>query len=284
MHCPLDYPSSSAPHPVILADMSEARRTALTAELVSLYAGDVVGFAWAEHLRQALLPAPDGDAAADDEPPAGDPTAVVEPDSAQYGQRMRHFDGAACDPAHAVEVSSGAPFHPPKGGPGESFQAHVARVERMESVQWVLSTLLQDRRIARATHNSAQRESSPRSSRAANHTLGKHLSAGGAPSLAVVAYRFWDKARGVQVADNDDDGESSSGQKLAGLLELMGANDVIVVVSRWYGGVHLGPARFKYIASAAQRQLSECGIGAERGRGAGGVATTSGPRSNKGRR
>ena len=165
---------------------------------------------------------------------------------------MRHVDGAACDPAHAVEVHSGAPFPPPKGGPGETFQAHVARVERMESVQWVLWALLQDKRVARATHN-------------------------------MVAYRFHDKARGVQVADNDDDGESSAGQKLAGLLELMGANDVSVVVSRWYGGVHLGPARFKYIASTAQAQLSERGVGAERGRGGGGAAT-SGPRSKGGGR
>lgn len=47
----------------------------------------------------------------------------------------------------------------------------------------------------------------------------------------------------VQVADNDDDGESGAGAKLAALLELMGANNVMIVVSRWYGGVHLGPDR-----------------------------------------
>ena len=47
----------------------------------------------------------------------------------------------------------------------------------------------------------------------------------------MIAYRFVD-ARGVQVADNDDDGESSSGSKLASLLELTHANNVLVVVSR----------------------------------------------------
>ena len=35
----------------------------------------------------------------------------------------------------------------------------------------------------------------------------------------------------------------------------MGANNVLVVVSRWFGGVHLGPARFKYIANTARELL-----------------------------
>ena len=63
---------------------------------------------------------------------------------------------------------------------------------------------------------------------------------------------------GRQVADNDDDGEATSGQKLAGLLELMGANNVLVVVSRWFGGVHLGPARFKHIASDLTGRFRSC--------------------------
>eukprot|EP00967_Tisochrysis_lutea_P033013 scaffold39169_cov36-Tisochrysis_lutea.AAC.3 len=64
---------------------------------------------------------------------------------------------------------------------------------------------------------------------------------------------------GMAVADNDDDGESGAGAKLASLLELMGANNVLVVVSRWYGGIHLGPDRFKYIAQAARAVLESGG-------------------------
>ena len=64
---------------------------------------------------------------------------------------------------------------------------------------------------------------------------------------------------GVQVSDNDDDGESSSGTKLAALLELANVNNVLVVVSRWFGGVLLGPVRFKYIASTARALLEETG-------------------------
>ena len=133
--------------------------------------------------------------------------------------------------------------------------------------------MLRDKRIAKATHN-------------------------------MLAYRFTD-ARGVLVSDNDDDGESSSGAKLASLLELTNSTDVIVVVSRWFGGgaccagcsaprsgtlsfsacphrsacvsvlpvraVLLGPARFKYIASVGRALLEEagfCSAGGKKGSGA----------------
>ena len=91
--------------------------------------------------------------------------------------------------------------------------------------------MLRDKRIARATHN-------------------------------MLAYRFVDEsgAKGVVVSDNDDDGESGSGAKLAALLELTGASNVLVVVSRWFGGIHLGPARFKYIASVGRQALEEAGL------------------------
>ena len=46
----------------------------------------------------------------------------------------------------------------------------------------------------------------------------------------------------------------------ANLLDLTGAQDVIVVVSRWFGGVLLGPNRFKYIAMIARAQLEAAGF------------------------
>lgn len=33
----------------------------------------------------------------------------------------------------------------------------------------------------------------------------------------------------------------------------------MVVVSRWYGGILLGPARFTHINNAARQLLDECG-------------------------
>jgi putative IMPACT (imprinted ancient) family translation regulator len=34
--------------------------------------------------------------------------------------------------------------------------------------------------------------------------------------------------------------------------------DVVVVVSRWFGGVLLGPARFTHINNAARELLEQC--------------------------
>ena len=81
-----------------------------------------------------------------------------------------------------------------------------------------------------------------------------------APRTGIVHSVDESGAKGVVVSDNDDDGESGSGAKLAALLELTGASNVLVVVSRWFGGIHLGPARFKYIASVGRQALEEAGL------------------------
>ena len=56
-------------------------------------------------------------------------------------------------------------------------------------------------------------------------------------------------------ADNDDDGEDAAGGRLAELLQVMGAEDVLVVVSRFFGGILLGPSRFKFINNSARSLL-----------------------------
>ena len=43
------------------------------------------------------------------------------------------------------------------------------------------------------------------------------------------------------------------------MLQVTKASDVCVVVSRWYGGVHLGPDRFRQINNAARELLERCG-------------------------
>jgi hypothetical protein len=62
-------------------------------------------------------------------------------------------------------------------------------------------------------------------------------------------------ARGVLEQDCDDDGETAAGGRLLKLLSIVDVVDVCVVVSRWYGGVHLGPDRFKDINNAARTLL-----------------------------
>lgn len=44
--------------------------------------------------------------------------------------------------------------------------------------------------------------------------------------------------------DNDDDGEAAAGGRIAHLMQVMEVVNVLVVVSRWHGGVKLGPDRW----------------------------------------
>ncbi|KAI9709847.1 MAG: eIF2 kinase Gcn2p negative regulator [Chrysothrix sp. TS-e1954] len=47
--------------------------------------------------------------------------------------------------------------------------------------------------------------------------------------------------------DCDDDGETAAGGRVLHLLQLMGAWNLVVVVTRWHGGTNLGPDRFRII-------------------------------------
>ena len=55
--------------------------------------------------------------------------------------------------------------------------------------------------------------------------------------------------------DCDDDGETAAGGRLLHLLEVMDAWNVMVVVSRWCGGVKLGPDRFRIINTVAREAV-----------------------------
>ena len=59
--------------------------------------------------------------------------------------------------------------------------------------------------------------------------------------------------------DFDDDGETAAGGRLLHLLQVGNCKNVLVVVSRWFGGVLLGPARFTHINNAARVLLEQCG-------------------------
>ena len=123
-----------------------------------------------------------------------------------------------------VHITSGPKFTVKKS----VFQAHVAEIHSSAEVQAMMYQLCQDKHIAKATHN-------------------------------MRAWRFTD-ARDVLVMDNDDDGEDAAGGRLAMLLDLMKVDGAMVVVSRWYGGVKLGPARFKHINNVARELLEAEGL------------------------
>ena len=52
-----------------------------------------------------------------------------------------------------------------------------------------------------------------------------------------------------------DDGESGAGQIILQVLEREGLRDHIVVVTRWFGGKHLGGDRFRHVGQAVRMYL-----------------------------
>ncbi|EKM59868.1 uncharacterized protein PHACADRAFT_115180 [Phanerochaete carnosa HHB-10118-sp] len=103
------------------------------------------------------------------------------------------------------------------------FVGRACRVRDPSQVPLILAHLMSDRRIARAAH----------------------------PIIS--AWRC--RVGSVMHQDNDDDGETAAGGRLAHLLQILEVNDVLVVVTRYFGGIHLGPDRFKHINQAARNAL-----------------------------
>ncbi|ORX51634.1 UPF0029-domain-containing protein [Hesseltinella vesiculosa] len=108
-----------------------------------------------------------------------------------------------------------------------SFVAHVAEVHSAEQVDQVMSALLSNKKIAKATHN-------------------------------ILAYRITLGGDRV-LQDSDDDGETAAGGRLLHLLQILEVENVVVVVSRWFGGILLGADRFKDINNCARKALEDCG-------------------------
>jgi hypothetical protein len=65
---------------------------------------------------------------------------------------------------------------------------------------------------------------------------------------------------GVTFQDCDDDGETAAGGRVLHLMQLMDLWDVMVVVTRWYGGHQLGPKRFSIINTVARDAFVKSGL------------------------
>lgn len=112
------------------------------------------------------------------------------------------------------------------------FQGHCAPIQRVEHVELFLAKLKENKKIANAFHNMwAYRvdKSDPNA-------------------------RVGGKSASI-LQDCDDDGEQAAGGRLLNLLQILNVVNVMVVVTRWYGGTLLGPIRFKHINNAARDAL-----------------------------
>ncbi|EPY42637.1 hypothetical protein AGDE_01286 [Angomonas deanei] len=96
------------------------------------------------------------------------------------------------------------------------FLAHIAEISSVEEVMEAVAYVRSKRHISSAAHP------------------------------AIYAYRFRD-VNGVLHQDADDDGEGGASIKMMFLLDQMDIDGYVVTVTRWWGGILLGPDRFKHI-------------------------------------
>lgn len=59
----------------------------------------------------------------------------------------------------------------------------------------------------------------------------------------------------------NDDSETGAGNVILRMLEREGVQNHIVVVTRWYGGKHLGGDRFRHVQTAVRAYLDAAGLG-----------------------
>jgi putative IMPACT (imprinted ancient) family translation regulator len=107
---------------------------------------------------------------------------------------------------------------------GSTFQGHAAPLAHGVSVDAVLGKLLKNRAIASADHN-------------------------------IYAYRTG-KDRNLKEGFSDD-GEPGAGKRLLEMLQNEETTNAVVVCTRWFGGVHIGPKRFDHITECAKVALSK---------------------------
>ena len=65
----------------------------------------------------------------------------------------------------------------------------------------------------------------------------------------------------ADTASKNDDGEAGAGMVILRMLEREGLRDHIVVVTRWFGGKHLGGDRFRHVQNAVRIYLDDLGAG-----------------------
>uniref|UniRef100_A0A915I9C7 RWD domain-containing protein n=1 Tax=Romanomermis culicivorax TaxID=13658 RepID=A0A915I9C7_ROMCU len=142
------------------------------------------------------------------------------------------------------------------------FQAHLAHpVVCKEQVSLILAKLKENSKISRATHNIYAYRISASYRPSSSADGGDRF-----PSSTKTPNVFLQDCEDDGETDCEDDGETQAGQRLLHLLTLMKAENVLVVVSRWYGGVHLGADRFKHINNAARLLLEQNGFGSPNAR------------------
>ena len=100
-----------------------------------------------------------------------------------------------------------------------AFQSHAINVKNMEDVNKYKNFLMSNNKIKKATRN-------------------------------VFAFRFKDEKNNNIVEDYDDDGEHYAGTRILGYLQKIKIYNILILVSRFNGDLHLKQHSTKYLTSA----------------------------------
>nr|CAD7437923.1 unnamed protein product [Timema bartmani] len=221
---PEDYPSQSPPVFQLSApSLSNQRKMHINAALQAVYLdniGECVIFQWIEKIRELLQE----QLFAKDQ---------VEENEEVVEDLSVKLDSVSVDTYELPEIIHGEIITDRRS----VFQGHVARVFSTRQVKQVLDKLYEEKTIEKATHN-------------------------------IYAYRILKENTKSFIHDSEDDGETQAGARVMHLLEvtnlvevlILNVQNVLVVVTRWYGGTHLGPDRFRHINNSARQVLDKAGF------------------------
>ncbi|KAL4541108.1 hypothetical protein Ndes2437B_g05496 [Nannochloris sp. 'desiccata'] len=223
------YPSSSPPVFELHCDLFDSSTISdLARQMENMFQpGEVILYTWIAFLQeeweQRKPPAPPPLTETDANTPTALPAAAKQKEPSEINEETaNHLELMR---RIAAKLVHGEPLTEKKS----TFQAHLVPIKDPAEIPPIIEYLLQNNKIRAATHN-------------------------------IMAYRIEGSRQGAFLQDCDDDGESAAGGRLLHLLQMVDARNVVVVVSRWFGGTLLGPARFGLINKAARELLESQGM------------------------
>ncbi|KAL4682293.1 hypothetical protein H8959_001848 [Pygathrix nigripes] len=233
---PNEYPGTAPPIYQLNAPWLKGQERAdLSNSLEEIYIqniGESILYLWVEKIRDVLIqksqmtePGPDVKKKTEEEDVECEDDLIL---ACQPESSVKALDFDISETRTEVEVEELPPIDHgiPITDRRSTFQAHLAPVVCPKQVKMVLSKLYENKKIASATHN-------------------------------IYAYRIYCEDKQTFLQDCEDDGETAAGGRLLHLMEILNVKNVMVVVSRWYGGILLGPDRFKHINNCARNILVE---------------------------
>lgn len=132
------------------------------------------------------------------------------------------------------------------------FQGRCCAIRSQTEINELLQDLLQsDKRIAKASHPHMYAWRTGSEIPQQSETKGLKL-------LSKKGKKTNNEKKITNIEQGcSDNGESGAGQRLLTLLEQADLVNVLVVVTRWYGGTPLGSSRFRHISTTAVESLKK---------------------------